>query len=155
LSVGKCLVDLGVGVGQRLGIFGLGQPPREGVRNRIQGRAGRLLYRHGYRENAWYIRGPGINAIDVVSRVVVFGILHRLDRLDARRQAVHLRFGVELGHRLIASLGSAASANANELPDRGQRHAQYGDRQDHLQKRKPASCSRSQGRQKAHKVLWG
>jgi hypothetical protein len=67
--------------------------------------------------------------------VVVLRVRDFVEQLNARRHAIHLRFGVKLRHRQVAGLGGALGADPNQLPNRGQRAAKDGDRQDHLEQR--------------------
>lgn len=157
--IGEGLVELRVGIGQRLGVFGLGDPPRHGIRNGINGRARRLLDRHRDGDNARDIRRPRIDTIDIVARVVVLSLIDRVERLHASRQAVHLRLGIQLSHCLIARLRRSPRSDPNQLSNRRQRHAEDGDCQNHFEQRQPAAGNRSQASsvlesRKAHKVLW-
>ena len=95
-------------------------------------RTGRLFHRHRHVHHARKLRGHHIDAVGVEPRVVVLVVLNRIEQFHARRHAVHLRLGIELSHRQVAGLCRAASPNANELPDRGQRATQDRDREEHL-----------------------
>jgi hypothetical protein len=69
----------------------------------------------------------------IQARVVILSFGERLGKLDAGREAVHLRLGIELSHCQIAGLGRAAGPDPHKLADRGQSAPQDGDGQDNLQ----------------------
>jgi hypothetical protein len=70
-----------------------------------------------------------------VTRVVVLRVSDFVEQLDTGGDAVHLRLGIKLSHRQVAGFGGALRADADELADRGQRAAEDGDRNDHLEQR--------------------
>jgi len=135
LSVGKGLLHCGFLIGELLGVFGVDHPPRHGIGNGLGSRTRRLLDRDGYRFDASNVRAVHIDAIDIVAGVVVFLVRDVVEEFDARSDAIHLRLGIKLSHCQVAGFGGALGTDADELPDRGQRAAQDGDREDHLEKR--------------------
>jgi len=103
------------------------------------GCAGSLFDGHGYGHDAGQIGRCDIDAVSIELVIVVRRILHGIEQIDAGRDAVHLGFGIELGHRQVAGFRRVAGSDADELSDRGQSAPQDGDCENHLQKRQTAT----------------
>jgi hypothetical protein len=99
----------------------------------MQRRAWRLLHGHRGRHHAGQVRCRHIHAVLIKARVVVGGIFDAVEQINARGQAIHGRLCIKLGHRQIAGFRRIASADPDELADRGQSAAQDGNCENHLQ----------------------